>query len=507
MLALGMDVEAQSVIDVAAAADPALMDKPRAIGLQAVAAVLAGRFDDAAALADPRLTGSTEIALWRGFLQASKGDATPADARALADGLPLVLAYPKTLRDRLLPLTLETMALNGQAQAAQVALRSLPDDPGLALARALLLEMTNQAPAALKAYDLLANSADRLRRYTARVRAAELRIGSGQYDARTGADVLDKALFGWRGARQELALRTRIAALRRQAGQWQEALNVLRDGRDDFPEDRAQMDRELATTFTAFVGDDAARKLSPAAFVALYDQNAALVKDMVWTEQTGTQLVDRLVGLGLQGRAEPVMMRLVAQSRDPVTRTRLGERLSDLRMTMNDPDGAIAALADTAPPADLAVDPALMEARQLLYAHAESERGNKDTALTMLSALGTAGADAARADIYTARKDWPQTVAALTAWEQKQIKSSDLTDGQKAMVMRLAVAATLGSDAATLSRLAESYGPAMEKGHAAPLFRLLTSTPVQTKEDLPRAFEEIQLARQLQSDPDAMGGP
>jgi hypothetical protein len=497
MLALGMDVEAQSVIDVAAAADPALMDTPRAIGLRAVASLLAGRFDDAGTLADARLNGSTEIELWRGLLQAAKDTATANDARSLADGLPLVLAYPQTLRDRLLPITLETMALYGQESAAQAVLKTLPDDRTLDLARALVLEMTNQTEAALREYDRVANSSDRLRRYKAEVRVTELRIKGGQLDARAGADVLDRAVLGWRDARQELALRTRIAALRRQAGQWREALTVLRDGRDAFPEDHAQIDRELAATFTAFIGDDSTRELPPSEFVALYDQNADLVRDISWTEQTGMGLVDRLIGLGLQGRAEPVMTRLVAQSTDPVERARLGARLADLRMTLNDPAGAIAALADTAPPAGMALDPAMMEARQLLYAHAESERGNKDAALAMLGTLGTAKADAARADIYTARKDWPATVTALTAWERKAISSSDLTDRQQDMVMRLAVAATLSADTATLERVAGSYGSAMAKGRSAAFFRLLTSAPVRDKDDLPRAFEEIQLARQV----------
>jgi hypothetical protein len=507
MIALGMDVEAQSVIDVALAADPALLDKPRAIGLRAVAATLAGRFDEARPLTDPRLTGSTEIELWRAFLNASQDQPTAGDAHSLSAGLPLVLAYPPTLRDRLLPTALETMALHGQAEAAQAILKTLPNDRTLDLARAMVLEMTNQPAGALQAYDQVAKSSDRLRRYTAEVRAAELRIKSGQLDARAGADVLDRALLGWRGPSQELALRTRIAALRRQVGQWREALTVLRDGRNAFPEDHAQMDRELADTFAAFIADDAVRNLSPSAFVALYDANADLVRDIAWTPRTGTALVDRLVGLGLQGRAEPILMRLVVQSTDPARRAGLGERLADLRMTMNAPDSAFAALAETAPPADVAINPAMMEARQLLYAHAESERGNKDTALTMLSALGTAKADAARADIYAARKDWPHTLAALTDWEQKAISTSDLTEDQQAMVARIAVAATLSEDAATLTRVAAKYGTAMAKGRSSGLFRLLTSAPVQDKDDLPRAFAEIQLARQVQGSLDATVSP
>ena len=399
------------------------------------------------------------------------------------------------------------MALYGQAGPAQAVLKTLPDDRTLDLARAMVLEMTNQPAAALQAYDRIANSSDRLRRYKAEVRAAELRIKSGQLDARAGADVLDRVLLGWRGPKQELALRTRIAALRRQAGQWPEALSVLRDGRDAFPEDHAQMDRELAATFIAFVGDGSARGLPASEFVALFDRNADLVRDIAWTEQTGTGLVDRLIGLGLQGRAEPIMERLVGQSTDPVQRARLGARLADLRMTLDDPDGAIAALAATTPPADAAVASAMMEARQLLYAHAESERGNKDAALAMLSTLQTAKADAARADIYTARKDWPQTVAALTAWEHKAISTADLTGEQQAMVMRLAVAATLGGDTATLQRVAGTYGAAMAKGRSAGFFRVLTAAPVRDKDDLPRAFQEIQLTRALASNPDGLENP
>jgi hypothetical protein len=176
-------------------------------------------------------------------------------------------------------------------------------------------------------------------------------------------------------------------------------------------------------------------------------------------------------------------------------------------MMLDDPAGAIAALADTAPPAGMTLEPAMMEDRQLLYAHAEAARGNQDTALVMLGTMGTAKADASRADIYTARKDWPATVAALTAWEHKALSTAELTDRQQDMVMRLAVAATLSSDTATLERVAGSYGAAMEKGRSAAFFRLLTSAPVRDKGDLPRAFEEIQLARQLVGNLGGTGAP
>jgi hypothetical protein len=497
MLALGMDVEAQAVIDVAAAADPALMDLPRAIGLRAVASTLAGRFDDAKPLAEKRLTGSTEIVFWRAFLQVAEGETSAEDAQSLSDGLPLVLAYPAPLRDRLIAGTLEAMVLNGQAEAAQAVLNTLPDDRRLDLARGMVLEMADQPADALKAYDQVAARGDRLARYKALVRAAELRIKGGQFDARAGADALDRALFGWRGAKQELSLRQRIGDLRCQAGQWREALTELRDGREIFPEERAQLDRKMASIFMTLLHDDASRHLPPSDFVAFYDQNLDIVQDISWTEKTGTDLVERLVGLDLQGRAEPVMARLVTQSTDPVRRAVLGARLALLRMTTDDPTGAIAALAATVPPANTAVDVGVMQARQLLYARGESQRGNKDAALAMLDNLDTADADEVRSEIYAARKNWRLTVSSLIALEHKQILTANLTDAQRAIVMRLAVAATLGADSTTLARLADTYGAAMAKGSSASLFRLMTSAPARGTADLPRAFEDIKLAKQL----------
>jgi hypothetical protein len=421
------------------------------------------------------------------------------------------MAYPRMLRDRLLPTALETMALNGQAEAAHAALKALPDNHELDLMRAMTLEMAQQPDAALKQYDQVAARSDRLPRYKALVRAVELRMKGGTLDAKAGADALDRALFGWRGAREELLLRIKIATLRRQAGQWREALTVLRDGRMVFPEDRPQIDTELAGVFNALFTGDTAQRIAPSDFVALYDQNLDLMQGMGWTEPVATKLIDHLVGLGLQGRAEPVLARLLTQTTEPGRRAALGARLATLRMTLDDPAGAIAALSETAPPAGGSAalsqtappgggDPVLMTMRQLMYARAESARGNKDAAIAMLNQLDSEAAETARAEIHTARKDWPRAIVALIALERRQIATADtLTPPQQALVMRIAEAATLGSDAETLSRVTATYGAAMAKGNSAALFRLIGSAPIRATKDLPRAFEEIQLARQLRA--------
>lgn len=498
MLALGMGAEAQGVLEAAAADDPPFAARPPFLALRGAAALLAGRLDEAGPLFDPAVDGSEEAEVWRSLARVARDEVSPEDARTLARGLPIVLSYPAPLRGRLLPGAMEAMVAGGQAAAAAAALKSL-SDPGLGLARAMAAEAVGDLGRAAAEYDAVAAGSDRLARYKALLRRTEMQLKAGALDPKSAADALDRALYAWRGERQEAALRMRVADLRRRAGEWREALAVLRDGRDALPDDRASLDREISATFVALVSGGGAGRMDPADLVALYDRDRELVQGIAWDEALGIRFVERLAALGLQGRAEPVMAGLVARAADDGRRAFLGLRLASLRMTADDPSGVIAALADTAPPPGMPVDPALSAARQLLYARAESERGGKDRALSMLGALDSEEADQVRADIHAARADWPRAVEALASIERRRALGPSLDPEGRALVSRLAVAATLAGDRATLDRLAASYGPAMAAVPSGAVFRLMTGRPVTATADLPRAFDEMRTAREVQS--------
>ena len=508
MVGLGLGVEAQSVLDVAAASDPSLLNLPYAMGLRAAAAILAGRLDAASAIADPRVSATSDGRLWRSLLAVAKEQVSAEDAKTLAAEMPVLLSYPPTLRDKLLPQALESLAVSGQAGLANDVLATLPATPELDLARGMTFEIQDQPADALQQYDKVAARPDRKAAYRASIRAVELRIKIGALDETAGADALDRNLFGWREPAQEIPLRIRIAALRRQSGQWRDAVTVLKEGIIAFPENRAQLDGELAQTLLALFTGDAAKSLSPADLVALYDKNIETVQSMTWPEPIGLKLAGHLIQLGLPARAEPVLAKLVAQATSPDRRPFLGARLADVRLQLNDPAGAIAALAGTAPAAGGAMDPVTMRSRQMLYAQAEIERGNTEAAASMLQTIGTAEADSARADIYVAQKDWARAEAALTALEQKSVpQTGSLTQEQQAIVTRLAVAAALSEDAATLKRITDTYGAAMASTASGNLFRIITSSPVRGTSDLPRAFEEIQLARKVTAQAGALTTP
>lgn len=496
LIALGMGVEAQSVLDVTAADDPAYAAQPSFAALRGAAALLARRMNQVSPIFDPASDGSEEIEMWRSLARVARDEMSDADGKVLAQALPMLLAYPPSLRNRFLPDALEAIAIGGQLDAATSALKTL-DDPRLDLARGIVSEAAGQIDEAAAKYHTVASRPDRLARYKALLRGTEMQLKSGLIDARSAADALDRHIYAWRGEQQEIALRIRIADLRRRSGQWREALVVLREGRDAFSENKTVFDQELAVTLVAFVTGGGASRMQPTELAALYDKERELIQALPWDEASGIRFAERLASLGFQGRAEPILSGLVSRATDDGRRAFLGARLASLRMTMDDPSGTIAALADTAPPPGMPVDQPLAAARQLLYARAESERGDKERALAMLASLDSASADEIRAEIYTSRKDWPRTLESLLSLERRKELVPALDDEGRALVSRIAVAATLASDRATLDRLATSYGSAMASGPSAPTFRLMTQRPVAATGDLNRAFNEIRTAREV----------
>jgi hypothetical protein len=518
MIPLTMGVEAQGVLALAASANPELKDQPAFIALDAIAALVGYRPEAAQDLLDPRLAdphlqGAAEVRLWRGLLLAEQNEASPQAARDIAATIPLLLSYPAPLRDRFLPRAVQTLALGGQPAAARAVLDKRPDDPALELARGMLHEVAGEPDAALRSYTALIGQDDRLARYKAMVRSAQLRLARGAIGPKEAADALDAALYAWREPADELALRVRMSDLRRQAGQWREAVALLREARAAFPDARTRIDSELAGIFSELFEGDAAARMPAADFVALYDENADLLRQSSLSEVASNALVNRLIALDLPGRADPVLTQMIAQSRDPARRALLGARLASVRLGIDDGAGALAALADTAPrqasvpsgpagdgqPAPLSDE--LIQTRQILYARAEAQRGHADTAIAMLAALNSADADDLRANLCSSRKDWPGAVAALNDLAAKLLPPAGaaLSISQQAIVMRLASAATLAGDGATIERLRATRADAMAKGPSAAAFQVITAAPITGVGDLSRASQELGLARGLPS--------
>ncbi len=513
MLALGFDAEAAALLRLAVAEDPRLDDDATATALRAVAALLAGRMDETDALAGPAPPATDELALWRALRAASADEPSPGAAQVIAATLPLVLSYPPTLRDRILPRVAETLALGGEVRAADALLVAFPDRDDLLLARGLVASAKGQTDVALGAFDTAARSRDRLVHVRAARRAVELRLASHRIDAAEAARQLDPLIAGWRGDDRERLTRMRIASLQAEAGAPANGLRLLRETEAMWPDDSTEIRGEMRSIMDAVLHGHT-QPLAPLALASLVEDNADLLPLGPGGTAATALLADQLAALDLTAEAAPLVERVMQASPAGPARAALGAQLASLRLDDHDWEGATAALAASEPPpsprapdaattADAptpaptpapALPSGLAERRALLTARALAGAGNPQAASATLALVGTRDAAALRADILESARDWPAAVGALSDLAKLDVpKSGTLSAAQARVLLRLAGAAAKAGDDAALARVRQQGAGRM--GADDNLFRLITAPEVRDVGDLPRAAAEASLAR------------
>lgn len=508
MLALGLGPEAHSVFAVMSENDARSGDDALLGGLSAIAALLSGRLHEAEALDDSRLDGSDEIALWRAVREAMRSEGNAHAASMFANTMPLLLAYPQPLRERLLPLAVETMAQGGQSDAAALLLDRRADDASLDLARAFVAEAKSGGlvpPAqaseftaqALSIYDRLANSTNRRISLRTARSAAELRQSTGQATAEQTAKALGKLLYSWRGDDTEVALRLRVADLLVQSGQGRAALILLRETEQFWPERHDELHGRLVASLGKILSPEGEASLSPFDLVALAEENADLLPGGDAGQIVAEQVSNRLIQLDLPERAIPTLEHLINTAQPGVARSAFGARLAALRLQQQDPVGAIAALTTSAYDT---IPPALLESRTLTFAAAVASEGDLPSADHALREIDTVAADEQRANLNEGAKNWPGAVSAWQAVSARTIPSDGkLDEVQAQLLVRLAAAADQAHDDVTLRRLRSRELPRLLPGQTADLLNLLTAPPVQSIADLPRSGRDMALVQALPS--------
>ena len=490
LLALGLGAEAKALTVLAMRDDPRLAEDPFAHALRGAAALLAGRLAEAEGLFHRRLPDSDELGLWRGLLQAARG--AEGAAPAIAAGLPILRAWPQPLQARLAPLAAETLGAAGDASALRRMLAGREDDPSFALARARLLEATGQAAPALDAYAAVMLGRDRRARAVAMRRAVELRLATGAIDAKGAATAMEAVLAAWRGDAMESEARSRLAELRRDAGDHRGAFEMLRETEQLFPELATQLrPRQLDALLAAIVTEP------PIAAVSLFDAHAALLPPGAPTEQALAALADGLAALDLPVRAQAVLGHALRRAADEPARGRIGLRMAKLALGAGDPAGARTALADTASdhlPGDLRAARALTEARALARMGAVQDADAR---------YREAGPDAApeHAEMLAAAQDWAGAAAVLRAHLLRTLPPAPapLPEEARRLLARTAALLSFAGDEAALGALRAAEGTRMAGGAYAEAFALITAARMAGIADLSRVRQEVELARTLPS--------
>lgn len=498
MLALGFGAEAQAVLALAAVEDPAAAASPRWAALTGMAALLAGRIEEARApLADPRLDGTDEILLWRALLAALSGAPATVTAPQFAAAAALLPLYPVPLARRIAPPAAEAMLDGGEVEVAAALLARFAAWPELALARAMLVEARGRLEEAVAAYAALDRLRDRRQRARALARAVELDLRLGRIGAPEAAARLEPLLYAWRGDGAERALRLRTAELRAQAGDWPGALAMLRETATLFPDRAEDIRARMGEAFAALFRDGAADTLPPVEAVALFEENADLLPPGRAGDEMVARLAERLIALDLTRRAAVTLRRLMeAQPERGIDRARTGLRLARLELADGDAEAALAALAASEPHQP---PPALAAERLVLRARALAARGDLAGARALVAAGEDPAVLDARAELAAQAGDWAAAVAALRLLMRSALPppGRPLDADQRRILLRLAVAASLAGETDLLAALARDYGAAMATGPFSEPFRLLTGGPLRGAADLPRIAAELGWAREV----------
>ena len=179
-------------------------------------------------------------------------------------------------------------------------------------------------------------------------------------------------------------------------------------------------------------------------------------------------------------------------------RAAFGGKLASLRLSDGDPRGALAALGASL--VEGALPPALLESRTLVFSRATAAIGGMATAVSVLRDLDTQAAHETRAGLLEAAHDWRGATSALRDLARVTLpQAGPLDEPQTRMVLRIAVAATQAGDDEALVWLRNVAESRLVPGELRDMFRVITSLPVQAVADLPRAAQEVKLARTMSS--------
>ena len=492
-LALGDYEEAATIAHVAVEDDAREIAAPRPRLIIAAAALLHHQPDGVDLLDDPRTSSDGESGLWRAAKLAERNPASPEAARLFAASLALLRSYPAPLQAFLLPLAGESLVRGGNdAQAALV--EQLPSGRALRFARALLAERRGQKQAALADLDRLAADPEIPLADMALEEGIGIRQKSLGSSPRNLADILEGHLLDARISGHEVASRFRLAELRAQAGQWQTALDLLKETATLYPEQQTETRRRVGQVLTRMTSSPLKRGEGEAlAEAAVIEANAGMLPEGADGTRISLFLAEKLGALDLPERAAPIVREMLHAAAPGPDKAALGLKLAGLDFQQNDLAGVQDALRDS-DPGDL--PPGLAAPRLIMMARSLAGSGQLDQALATIATLNTNEALDLKASLSARRGDWVgASDTLLTLARHYRPASGKLDASGQDLFLRLASAASRSQDKGRMEQVMSlGRGRFADAGKEA-LFRLLVSDVAADETDPAKILSEVAMLR------------
>jgi tetratricopeptide (TPR) repeat protein len=486
--------QALGVLRVVEKEEPQRMDRVENRALRAANLVLAGRLDEAAPLlADPRLDGFAEAAIWRAAARALENDQLAA-GDLFGPGDSLLTRYPYPLKSWLGLIRIETAFANRDSQTAEAWIDALERDRDL-LARGerAALDFERGRLAVRRAdldeaeaiFEEVMTSGDRKYAYKAEQNLITLGLNQGFMDPAEAIERYERLRYAWRGDRAELFLLRDLGRLYLDGGDFFEALEAFRTAVRYFPDDPVSEDLagEMTELFSNLFLEGGADDLAPLRAVALYEE----FKELTPAGELGDRLIeniaDRLAAIDLLPEAAEKLEELLAdEERLPdgsEERTRLSNKLALIYLMDGKPGDAERALglAGSFGQSLFGLESDLAADRDRLLARVRFQQNRYDDAVKELAGDVTTEADLLRRDIYRTTLNWQESAKVLQRLAGNPPEDpAEGVEGERARyVINWAVALYQNEDRDGIRDLVDLWGPAMGNSSLSGVFDYITT--------------------------------
>ncbi len=442
LVSLGLGPEAGTLLDVAAADDPASAGDPRFQLLSRIVSVL----DPARPVSAAPVQSSSEsvrlpddVALWNVLAPVPGQDTSMQEAaRVLRSEIQLYLSSPSRLQALSVKRVADLLLASGTIQDLR-AVALLPDGPGSVVAKAVALERLGSTRRALDSLAVLENSRDPLVAASALRKEIAIRVRHGSLEASKAADLLARHRLDWRLTGQETDALLEEARDRLDAHQFLRAFSLWREARRADPGSASRVAGEVDAALMR-LGDPRDAAAIPASdFVAITDDYSDLIRsDAGLSARMSKLLADKFDSLGLPGRAADALSVAIGAAKPGSDRGAIELRVAGLRLDEGNP----AAAATSLQAADQdGITPDLAERREHVRAAILAAEGHNDEALTALNDDKDPTALDLRAKLLQRVGDWRSSESVLKTMVQAIPARGTLSTRDGNIVLRLASAA------------------------------------------------------------------
>ena len=480
LLAQGLAPEALGEINLIQSADAKLANDPGLSAMRGAAQYMMGRYADArSALSASALGADPHAALWRGMAETRLGDF--ANARHdLAVSQDVLRYYPDAWQTRARLARAETGIAQGDLASTNDALDQL--SPQLSpresvearLYQAQLLAgqgHINEAVSRLRTLERTDYLPIAVRATYARL---EIELAAKKVKPADAIATLEQLRYRWRGDEFELKTLRKLGNLYFDAKNWREGLGVLRTAALNFANQDGGRDAQddMRRAFSDLFLGDKADGMRPVDALALFYDFIELTPVGRDGDEMIRRLSDRLVAIDLLGPAEQLLEHQVKERLEGVARSSVATRLAMIYLLDRKPKEALAVLNDTR---QTRLPDEVNSQRRLLEADALAGLKQFEAAIDLIADDDSPQAGRLRADIYWDSANW--AVAGAKAEEvlgDRYNASGPLQPGERALIMRAAVAYSLGGDEKALATLRARYADKMNASPDAKGFAIVS---------------------------------